>query len=97
MNSSKELVLRFYRSMAEIRQFELIAREIYRSGRMPGFIHIYVGEEAVGMVSSRPWARTTLEIRQMMFLNSSADHRIADGVMADPFLEKITEVIENLD
>jgi pyruvate dehydrogenase E1 component alpha subunit len=47
VNSSKELVLRFYRSMAEIRQFELIAREIYRSGRMPGFIHIYVGEEAV--------------------------------------------------
>ena len=47
MNSSRELDLRLYRSMVEIREFELKAREIFRSGRMPGFIHIYVGEEAV--------------------------------------------------
>ncbi|HLI34035.1 MAG TPA: thiamine pyrophosphate-dependent dehydrogenase E1 component subunit alpha [Terriglobia bacterium] len=47
MNVSKELVLSLYRAMAEIREFELKAREIFRSGRMPGFIHLYVGEEAI--------------------------------------------------
>jgi pyruvate dehydrogenase E1 component alpha subunit len=33
--------------MMELREFELKAYEIFRSGRMPGFIHLYVGEEAV--------------------------------------------------
>jgi TPP-dependent pyruvate/acetoin dehydrogenase alpha subunit len=30
-----------------IRGFELKTREVFRTGRMPGFIHSYVGEEAV--------------------------------------------------
>ncbi len=47
MNVSKELALRLYRSMQEQREFELKAYEIFRSGKMPGFIHLYVGEEAV--------------------------------------------------
>jgi TPP-dependent pyruvate/acetoin dehydrogenase alpha subunit len=46
---SKETVLSLYRGMMEIREFELKAREIFRSGQMPGFIHVYVGEEAVGV------------------------------------------------
>jgi TPP-dependent pyruvate/acetoin dehydrogenase alpha subunit len=36
-----------YRCMVLIREFELKAREVFRTGRMPGFIHVYVGEEAV--------------------------------------------------
>jgi len=44
---SKESVLSFYRGMVEIREFELKAREIFRSGKMPGFIHVYIGEEAI--------------------------------------------------
>ncbi len=47
MNVSKELALGLYRSMQEQREFELKAYEIFRSGKMPGFIHLYVGEEAV--------------------------------------------------
>ncbi len=47
MELSKELVLSFYRGMVEIREFELKAREIFRSGKMPGFIHVYIGEEAI--------------------------------------------------
>jgi TPP-dependent pyruvate/acetoin dehydrogenase alpha subunit len=35
--------------MVAIREFELKAREIFRSGRMPGFIHVYVGQEAVAV------------------------------------------------
>jgi len=44
---SKDTILTLYRSMIQIREFELKAREIFRSGQMPGFIHVYVGEEAV--------------------------------------------------
>jgi TPP-dependent pyruvate/acetoin dehydrogenase alpha subunit len=33
--------------MVLIREFELKAKEVFRSGRMPGFIHVYIGEEAV--------------------------------------------------
>ena len=47
MQPSTKLVKSLYRTMFEIREFELKARDIFRSGRMPGFIHIYVGEEAV--------------------------------------------------
>lgn len=36
-----------FRTMARIRLFELKLREVYRSGVMPGFIHLYAGEEAV--------------------------------------------------
>jgi TPP-dependent pyruvate/acetoin dehydrogenase alpha subunit len=36
-----------YRSMQRMRQFELRIQQTYRSGVMPGFIHLYVGEEAV--------------------------------------------------
>ena len=47
MRISRALALSLYRTMVELREFELKAYEIFRSGRMPGFIHLYVGEEAV--------------------------------------------------
>ena len=47
MQASRELILSLYRGMILIREFELKAREVFRTGRMPGFIHVYVGEEAV--------------------------------------------------
>ena len=49
MRFSKDTVLSLYRGMVEIREFELKAREIFRSGQMPGFIHVYVGQEAVAV------------------------------------------------
>jgi TPP-dependent pyruvate/acetoin dehydrogenase alpha subunit len=33
--------------MVEIREFEMKARELLRAGKLPAFIHVYVGEEAV--------------------------------------------------
>lgn len=45
--ASRDLILRLYCSMVRIRQFELKLQEVYRSGVMPGFIHLYIGEEAV--------------------------------------------------
>lgn len=47
VNPAKNLAISLYRGMIEIREFELKARDIFRSGQMPGFIHVYVGEEAI--------------------------------------------------
>lgn len=43
------LFLEAYRRMLLLRRFELKAQELYRRGEMPGFIHLYVGEEAVAV------------------------------------------------
>lgn len=41
--------LGLYEQMVLLRQFELAAQKNYKERRMPGFIHLYVGEEAVGV------------------------------------------------
>ena len=40
-------LLHLYRTMLLLRRFELTAQDLYRRGSIPGFIHLYVGEEAV--------------------------------------------------
>jgi len=47
LRDGRELILSLYRKMTLIRDFELKAKEVFRSGRMPGFIHVYIGEEAI--------------------------------------------------
>jgi 2-oxoisovalerate dehydrogenase E1 component len=42
-------MLRLYEQMMLIRRFELTAQDVYRKGEMPGFIHLYVGEEATAV------------------------------------------------
>ncbi|MEX2561055.1 MAG: thiamine pyrophosphate-dependent enzyme, partial [Pirellulales bacterium] len=42
-------LLRLYEQMLLIRRFELKAQEVYKKGEMPGFIHLYVGEEATAV------------------------------------------------
>ena len=51
---SKELMLQMYRKMMEIRQFEDAAGNLYQRGELPGFLHLYIGEEAtaVGVCST---------------------------------------------
>jgi pyruvate dehydrogenase E1 component alpha subunit len=44
-----ELLLNAYRKMLELRLFELKVQELYRNARLPGFVHLYVGEEAVAV------------------------------------------------
>jgi pyruvate dehydrogenase E1 component alpha subunit len=44
-----ELALEMYRRMTLIRLFEEQANELYRSAKMPGLTHLYVGEEAVAV------------------------------------------------
>ncbi len=55
---ARELV-RLYEQMQLIRRFELTAQDVYRKGEMPGFIHLYVGEEATAVGVCATCAATT--------------------------------------
>jgi acetoin:2,6-dichlorophenolindophenol oxidoreductase subunit alpha len=44
-----ERLLEMYRRMTLIRLFEEHANELYRSAKMPGLTHLYIGEEAVAV------------------------------------------------
>jgi pyruvate dehydrogenase E1 component alpha subunit len=43
------LPLTLYREMLQLREFELKVQDLYRRGLLPGFVHLYVGEEAVAV------------------------------------------------
>lgn len=45
----QDLLLSYYKKMLELREFELKVQELYRNARLPGFVHLYVGEEAVAV------------------------------------------------
>src|SRR5512135_1343802 len=44
-----ETLKQWYREMALIRRFEEEARAAYQQGKVGGFLHLYIGEEAVGV------------------------------------------------
>src|SRR5438045_4701360 len=45
----KSLLLRLYEQMETIRQFEETAGKEFAAGKIPGFVHLYAGEEAVAV------------------------------------------------
>ena len=47
MNTSKELAAQFYETMCNIRYFENKVEKFFLAGRIPGFVHLYTGEEAI--------------------------------------------------
>ncbi|MBU4294151.1 MAG: thiamine pyrophosphate-dependent dehydrogenase E1 component subunit alpha [Actinobacteria bacterium] len=47
MNESKEMLLAMYGTMYRIRKFEEATEKWYAAGLIPGFVHLYIGEEAV--------------------------------------------------
>ena len=46
-NDGKEQARWIYKTMNEIRYFEEKVHKIFSDGKIPGFVHLYVGEEAV--------------------------------------------------
>ncbi|MGQ9585802.1 MAG: thiamine pyrophosphate-dependent dehydrogenase E1 component subunit alpha [Anaerolineae bacterium] len=44
---SKERLFDLYRTMLRIRRFEERVEHLYAHGKLPGFVHLYIGEEAV--------------------------------------------------
>lgn len=47
MKEDRETVLNLYQTMLRIRRFEERVSKLYAKGRIPGFVHLYLGEEAV--------------------------------------------------
>lgn len=47
MSVEKKKLLELYRCMVRIREFETRANELFLAGELPGFLHLYLGEEAV--------------------------------------------------
>ncbi|HEX5506101.1 MAG TPA: thiamine pyrophosphate-dependent dehydrogenase E1 component subunit alpha [Thermomicrobiales bacterium] len=45
----RDALLAMYERMAQIRAFEEAARTGFAAGKMPGFVHLYAGEEAVAV------------------------------------------------
>ena len=53
-NFTNEQLLKFYEKMFLIRKFEEKAAQLYGAGKIGGFCHLYIGQEAVviGILSS---------------------------------------------
>lgn len=82
---SEAPTLEMYRCMVRIRLFELKLQEIYRSGAMPGFVHLYVGEEAVA-------AGVCQNLNQDDYVTSTHrghGHAIAKGIPMGPAFAEI--------
>ena len=47
----KEMLLDWYRQMVLIRLFEQRSAELYQQGKIGGFLHLYIGQEAVAVGS----------------------------------------------
>jgi pyruvate dehydrogenase E1 component alpha subunit len=74
----RTLLLNYYKKMLELRLFELKVQELYRNGRLPGFVHLYIGEEAVGV-----GVCSNLETSDLVFsTHRGHGHALAKGVPA---------------
>lgn len=51
----KEMLLHWYQQMVLIRRFEQRSSELYQQGKIGGFLHLYIGQEAVavGAIAAR--------------------------------------------
>jgi pyruvate dehydrogenase E1 component alpha subunit len=52
---NKDELLRMYREMVVVRRLEERSAELYQQGKIGGFLHLYIGQEAVstGLISAR--------------------------------------------
>ncbi len=72
----KQQLMEFYRQMALIRRFEDMCAEKYAEGKIGGFLHLYVGEEAVAV-----GAFSALEPRDLIMTHyRDHGHAIARGL-----------------
>ncbi|MGA7632442.1 MAG: thiamine pyrophosphate-dependent dehydrogenase E1 component subunit alpha [Terriglobales bacterium] len=73
---SLELLLTYYKKLLELRLFEVKVQELYRNARLPGFVHLYVGEEAVAV-----GVCSNLERSDLVFsTHRGHGHALAKGV-----------------
>ncbi|TBR19136.1 MAG: pyruvate dehydrogenase (acetyl-transferring) E1 component subunit alpha [Chitinophagaceae bacterium] len=86
INFSKETYLYWYELMQLIRQFELISEEKYKmEGKIRGFYHAYVGQEAIAA------GCMTSTLSEDLFITSYRDHglAIAKGVSVNSCMAEL--------
>jgi TPP-dependent pyruvate/acetoin dehydrogenase alpha subunit len=49
MSHDKKIMVKMYTAMNRIRMFESALQEYFAAGKIPGFVHLYLGEEAVAV------------------------------------------------
>jgi pyruvate dehydrogenase E1 component alpha subunit len=83
--ASRELVLDLHRRMVRIRRFEERAGKLVESGDMPGFLHLYVGQEAVaaGVCSA------LTDADQITSTHRGHGHAIAKGAEFRPMFAEL--------
>jgi len=89
MEYTKEFLQDLYRTMVRIRTFEKTAERLFLQGELPGFIHLYIGEEAIA-------TGTMANLRTFDYITSTHrghGHMIAKGagtkkMMAELFGKK---------
>lgn len=80
-----DLLLHLYDQMCLLRVFETRAGRHYRAGEMPGFIHLYVGEEAVAV-------GVCAHLRQDDWITSTHrghGHALAKGVSPEALMAEL--------
>ncbi len=83
---NKQELLEVYRQMVMIRRLEERAAELYQQGKIGGFLHLYIGQEAVstGLVAARQ--------PQDRMITAYRDHGVAINV-GIPATEVIAELL----
>jgi acetoin:2,6-dichlorophenolindophenol oxidoreductase subunit alpha len=80
-----ETLLAMHRTMVRIRLFEERVQELFLARKLPGFVHVYVGEEAVA-------AGVCAALRPDDYITSTHrghGHAIAKGVGLDPLMAEL--------
>jgi len=78
-------LLQLYRQMVLIRRFEKTVQAMYRAGELPGFVHLYIGEEATA-------AGVAAHLRTDDWITSTHrghGHALAKGVPAKMVLAEL--------
>jgi len=81
----KSVQLHLYQQMVLLRRCELATQRLYKAGKLPGFIHLYVGEEAVAV-------GTCAHLRQDDWITSTHrghGHALAKGVTPQAVLAEL--------
>lgn len=85
MKLNNEQLMDMYLSMLKIRKFETRAMEKFAEGKIPGFVHLYIGEEAVA-------TGACANLRQDDYITSTHrghGHIIAKGGELNPMMAEL--------
>jgi pyruvate dehydrogenase E1 component alpha subunit len=79
------LLLEWYHGMLKLREFEFKVQELYRRGLLPGFVHLYLGEEAVAV-----GVCSNLEPKDLVYsTHRGHGHALAKGLPARDVLAEL--------